>query len=348
MRGSEKISNAIGNVDERFLQEVMKHKANSAVGRRIRRAAFLVASLCLAMGTAVFLYQGRKPSVKVYARESGQEFLSGKTIMMPGTIDDDGEMKGPPLMFYVQGSGIKSIRFSCRSEWISFVDWTEQRDGYGYSKNFTIPYGERAEDYYYLVVDWEPRNIIRKLTDDGDVKITDLAPEEREDAIVMEVTYLNGEQEVLIMNVSLDDQGRFMASVSDYEITPSDDFVFRQDAQPIKDRTESDGIRATEQSPAGTTSDVEAGGDETAAILSEEGLAVARQAIEEYYVTINRQLIDYVQAEGKRANHLRAQEEFEGEVVVFRVSVEGSEAERYIVLGSPDGWEHCVVLNEGY
>lgn len=361
MRQTEKMSNAIGKIDERFVQEVIAYKTKSVVPRRIRRAALLVASLCLALGTAAFLYRGGKPSITVYARESDQELMNGKMVMMPGTISDSGEMKGYPLMFYVRGSGIKTIRFSCRNEWISFTDWTEQRENYGFSKNFTIPYGEREEDYYHLVVNWEPQNIIRKLTDDRDMKIADLAPEEKEDAIVMEVTYLDGKGETLIINITLDDEGQFMVSVGEYEITPSDDFVFRPDDLPVGYRAETDGIEAGQLS-SGTATDIDAAGqpssettsgmaaenNETVTVtLSEEGLATVDQAIKEYYVSINRQVIDYVRADEEVA-YLTTQEAYEGEVVAFRVFVAGSEAGRYILLGSQDGWEHCVVLNEGY
>lgn len=363
MKRTEKISNAIGNIDERFLQEVMEYRRTPVAGRWIRRAALVAAGLCLAMGCAALLRRDGTPSVKVYAREFDRELPGGETVMMSGTIDDNGVMKGPPLMFYVQGSGIESIRFACRNEWISFVDYTEQREDHGYSKNFTIPYGEKEEDYYYMVVDWEPVNVIRKLTDNKDVKIADLTPEEKEDVIIMEVSYLNGERESLIMNVCLDDRGRFMVSVSEYEITPSDTFLHQPNTLPTDGRTETPGTSQaeqssvgmapgtsqTEQSPVGATPGTEVGDGESATvILSEEGFNVAGQAVEDYYASMNRRLIAYVQADDRMANHLREQEEFDGEIVVFRVSVEGSEAARYIVLGSQDGWEHCTVLNEGY
>lgn len=377
MKRTEKISNAIGNIDERFLQEVMEYRGTPVAGRWIRRAALVAAGLCLAMGCAALLRRDGTPSVKVYAREFDRELPGGETVMMSGTIDDNGVMKGPPLMFYVQGSGIESIRFACRNEWISFVDYTEQREDHGYSKNFTIPYGEKEEDYYYMVVDWEPVNVIRKLTDNKDVKIADLTPEEKEDVIIMEVSYLNGERESLIMNVCLDDRGRFMVSVSEYEITPSDTFLHQPNTLPTDGRTETPGTSQAEQSsvgmapgtsqteqspvgaapgtsqaeqsPVGATPGTEVGDGESATvILSEEGFNVAGQAVEDYYASMNRRLIAYVQADDRLADHLREQEEFDGEIVVFRVSVEGSEAARYIVLGSQDGWEHCTVLNEGY
>jgi hypothetical protein len=154
--------------------------------------------------------------------------------LISGQIGNDGQMRGHPLQFYVLGDDIKSIRFSCRNEWISFVDWTEQRGDYGLSKNFTVTYGEKEEDYYYLVIDWIPQNIIRKLTDNKNIKISDMSQEEKEDIIVMEITHLNGRTETAAIRIRLDDNGEFKASVSEYQITEEDRFIFQPDSQPIK------------------------------------------------------------------------------------------------------------------
>ena len=51
-------------------------------------------------------------------------------------------MKGHPLMFYLSGKDIASVRFSSKREQIYFMDWTEQREEYGSAQNFTVPYGE--------------------------------------------------------------------------------------------------------------------------------------------------------------------------------------------------------------
>ena len=51
--------------------------------------------------------------------------------MNSGTISDSGEMKGQPLMFYLSGKDIATVRFSCKNQQINFLDWTEKRDEYG-------------------------------------------------------------------------------------------------------------------------------------------------------------------------------------------------------------------------
>lgn len=83
-------------------------------------------------------------------------------------------------------------------------------------------------------------------------------------------------------------------------------------------------------------------------ILSEEELARMRLIAEEYYVSINRKMLDFTQADPTSSFN----REYEGyepdEVVLFEVSVENSENKRYITIGSKDGWNNCSVLNEGY
>ena len=82
--------------------------------------------------------------------------------------------------------------------------------------------------------------------------------------------------------------------------------------------------------------------------LSDEEMAKVQLIMEEYYISINRRLVDFVQAD-PTSPIIR---EYEGygsdEVVFFEVSVENSENKRYIAIGSNDGWNNCSVLNEGY
>lgn len=234
MNKAEKLSNAIGNINDRYILEAYKYNEKPVFSISIWKLGLAVSSLCLIVGMAALLYQDGKTSVTVYAYASNEQFAYGKTIILSGEIDDNGQMKGHPLQFYVLGSEIESIRFSCKNERISFVDWTEQRGDFGLSTNFTVPYGENEDDYYFLVVDWVPQNIIRKLTDNPDVKITDLPPEEKEDVIVMEVTYLDGGSETLAIKINLNSEGQFMVNVCDYQINEDDDFVFQQDSLPIQ------------------------------------------------------------------------------------------------------------------
>lgn len=83
-------------------------------------------------------------------------------------------------------------------------------------------------------------------------------------------------------------------------------------------------------------------------ILSEEDLARMQSIAEEYYTSMNRKMLSFTQADPA----LSYNPEYEGyepdEVVLFEVIVENSEAKRYIIIGSKDGWNNCSILDEGY
>lgn len=234
MNRTIKLSNAIGNIDDRFISEALKYRSHLKMQRKIRLIGAMAAGICLVIGVAVFLHTDNSVSFTVYASESNGRLKNGKAMLMPGRISDSGEMRGCPLRFYILGNEIESIRFSCKNEWISFVDWTEQRGDYGLSKNFTVAYGNQEEDYYYLVVEWVPNNIIRQLTDNHDIGISDLPQAEKEDIIVMEVTYLNGEAETAAIWIKLNSSGEFEVFIDSYQITKKDEFVFQPDSLPIE------------------------------------------------------------------------------------------------------------------
>ncbi len=357
MNQADKLFTAVGNIGDRFLQEASGYRAASRRYKKIWKAG-LAAAVCLAVGVTALLYRGNGHSMTVYAYESNQELSGGRAVTMPGTITDSGSMKGHPLMFYISGKGIESIRFSCRDGWISFMDWTEQREDYGFSKNFTVTYGKKEEEYYYLVVYWTPQSIIRKLTDNPQIGIADLSQEEKEDIIVMEVKYLNGDSETQAISIVLSEDGHFLASVTDYEITAADEFVFREDRasqewEPGSAPREESGVPDQGEPDAGEagTEPEESSGeaeDSRAVSLSEEQLDCVSRAIEDYYASTVFKVISYSQSD-RRGFYYREYEGYEErEVVIFDVTVEGSETTRSIAVGSKDNWKHCSILNEGY
>lgn len=83
-------------------------------------------------------------------------------------------------------------------------------------------------------------------------------------------------------------------------------------------------------------------------MLSDKELVRIQLVMEEYYSSINKKIIDYVQVDSSSS----FMQEYEGyapdEVVLFEVLVDNSENKRYITIGSKDGWNNCSVLNEGY
>lgn len=171
--------------------------------------------------------------VSAYARDTDEEIPAAGAVMDTGTISDNGEMKGHPLMFYLSGRDIVSARFSCKNQQICFMDWTEKREEYGNAQNFTVAYGEDEDEYYYLTIDWVPSSIIRDLTDNSGRMIAALPEEIRSDVIVMEISFENGKTATKAIMISLLDDGTFSVSFDDYMISEADTFVNRPDSEPI-------------------------------------------------------------------------------------------------------------------
>lgn len=172
-------------------------------------------------------------TVTAYAQGTDEALTAAGAAISTGTISDTGEMAGHPLMFYLSGKGIDTVRFSCKNQQISFVDWTEKRDEYGLAQNFTVPYGEDAGEYDYLLIDWVPNATIRSLTDDPDTTIAALPTELREDVIVLEITFISGKTAAKALTISLLDDGTFFAAFDNYTISAQDTFVSRPDSAPI-------------------------------------------------------------------------------------------------------------------
>lgn len=171
--------------------------------------------------------------VSAYARDTDEEITAAGAVMSGGTISDSGEMKGHPLMFYLSGKDIVTVRFSCKNEQINFMDWTEKRDEYGNAQNFTVDYGEDESEYYYLTIDWVPNAVIWELTDNEDSTIAALPEEMRNDIIVMEITFENGKTTTKAITISLSDDGTFFAAFDDYRISEEDAFINRPDSEAI-------------------------------------------------------------------------------------------------------------------
>ena len=171
--------------------------------------------------------------VSAYAHGTDEEIAAAGIVTNTGMIRDNGEMTGHPLMFYLSGTDIASVRFSCKNYQISFTDWTEQRSDYGNAQNFTIPYGVEESEYYYLTIDWVPNTMIRELTDNRNSTIATLPEEMKHDIIVMEITFENGKTATKALTISLMDDGTFFAAFDDYKISEADTFVNRPDSEEL-------------------------------------------------------------------------------------------------------------------
>ena len=232
------ISDGVGNISTRHIQEAASYMAaekkvsffKKPFGRSMIAA---VLALCiLAGGISIFSPFGGMV-VTAYAHGTDEEITQAGAVINTGTISDSGEMTGHPLMFYLSGKDISTVRFSCKNQQINFMDWTEKRDEFGLAQNITVSYGEDESEYYYLLIDWVPNATIRELTDNEDSTIAALPEEMRNDIIVMEITFENGKSLTKAITVSLLNDGTFFASFNDYEITSEDSFIDRPDSESI-------------------------------------------------------------------------------------------------------------------
>lgn len=232
------ISEAVGNISTRHIEEAANYTTaekkirffQKPFGRSIIAAAL---TLCVLVGGMSIFSPFSSMGVTAYAHGTDEEITQAGAVISTGTIRDSGEMTGHPLMFYLSGEDIATVRFSCKNQQINFMDWTEKRDEYGNAQNFTIAYGEDESEYYYLLIDWIPNATIRELTDNANSTIATLPQEFREDIIVMEIVFENGKTLTKAITVSLLEDGTFFAKFDDYEITAEDSFIDRPDSESI-------------------------------------------------------------------------------------------------------------------
>jgi hypothetical protein len=234
----ETFSQAIGLIDTKYINEALMDTKptkkilfyKKPVGKTI-----IAAVLCflILLGLDKF-YPFNETTVLAYAYGTNEQISSIGTVLSTGKVNADGSMTGTPLSFYIQGNDISTIRYSVKNQWIDFIDWTQKRDEFGISKNFTVPYGSDESEYYYLVVNWEPNELWEALST-RNISITDLPQKLLEDTVVLEIAYSNGKTETKAIKINLQNNGDFVASFVNYSITEQDDFINRPDA-PYIDR----------------------------------------------------------------------------------------------------------------
>lgn len=229
----EIISHGVSNISTRYIQEaadyIPQNKSVRLLKTYIKNIMVAVLVLCILVSGISILSTSHDPVITVYAYGTDEEITVAGAVINTGTISDTGEMKGHPLMFYIAGEDIATVRFSCKNQQLYFMDWTEKRDEYGLAQNFTVTYGEEESEYYYLLIDWIPNNTIRELTDNADSSIATLPDELREDTIVLEITFENGKTITKAIKILLQEDGKFFASFDDYVINEDDTFIKRPD-----------------------------------------------------------------------------------------------------------------------
>lgn len=229
---AKNFSEAMGELALKYADEALGYKkAKKPMGAKLGAIAACLAVVIAIGSIGTFLHGGMV--VSAYAHGTDEEISAAGAVISGGRISDTGEMRGNPMMFYLSGKDIASVRFSCKNQQINFMDWTEKRDEYGNAQNFTVAYGEDESEYYYLTIHWVPNGIIRELTDNKNSTIAALPEEMRKDMIVMEITFENGKTATKAITISLLDDGTFFASFGDYRISKEDTFVNRPDSEAI-------------------------------------------------------------------------------------------------------------------
>ena len=278
----KKISEAVSNISTRHIEEAADYSEKRQAHKPIWTKSGAIAA-CLAFALAIggiLSSLNGGGIVTAYAYETKEEITAAGTVIDTGTIRDHGEMTGHPLMFYLSGEDIETVRFSCKNQKINFTDWTEKRDEYGNAQNFTVTYGEDESEYYYLTIDWVPNAIIRELTDNPEAAIATLPTEMREDIIVMEITFSNGKTATKAITISLLEDGTFFAVFDDYEITAEDSFVARIDSESIpRDVLYEQGANAGQSEEEKATAIIDAPVD----VTGENSLEPARAVAGAYY-----------------------------------------------------------------
>lgn len=356
----ETISNGVSNISDRYVQEAADYIPKSKQ-YGIFKSAFVkntvVAAIvmCILLCGAFFLFSTRDDMVTVYAYGTDEEITAAGVVMGTGTISDTGEMIGKPLMFYLIGEDIATVRFSCMNQMLYFTDWTEKSYGYGNARNFTVTYGRDESEYYYLTVDWVPNDTIRELTDNADSSIASLPDELREDIIVMEITFGNGKKVTKAVTVSLQDDGTFFARFDDYEIKDSDDFVNRPDSETVTENDKLIGEAENVDSETKENVDAHAAEEENIEQENTKQENILEDRKEEQIEAAKQAALDYYESTVFFINSI---EYLEGNMTyednkcyckfTVNVSKDGvvQEPDRTISLQfDRDGWK---VVNEGY
>ncbi len=223
----------IGYIDDELIEKADKYISKKKKCTFKKWTALAASFITIFLIFAALISFKNKNTITAYAYVTNEKITSTAAVIKTGTISDSGEMKGHQLIFYILGENIEKIRFSCKNQQLDFKDWTEKRNEYANAQNFEISYGNNKKEYKYLTISWIPNKTISELSDNENAKIKNLAKELKEDIIVMEVTFKNGNTATKAISISLSDNGKFLASFSDYKIKKTDKFVRRSNDKPL-------------------------------------------------------------------------------------------------------------------
>lgn len=350
MTKRERLIKAINDVDEKYIVEANEYNGISSRGKIVKYLATAAAMFVLCLVVVNFIGRftpdnnerkeqsaGTKADVTqaitVYAAEGDKKIGRSSSTIVTGRIDDSGQMNKQNLILYVSGKQIKQIRYSCKNEKMMFED-TANNVFYGLSRNFTVDYSGR-NDYKQLLLEWQADHMIKYISERKNIR--DIPEKRRSDIIVMQVTYEDGSEQTYAVNIRMNDDGRFEAEFSKYQIRESDTFINGADKKPEKlvEDKDSDKIIAPDSNSS----------------LNEKLMVCAKN----YYRSLDY-VVDYdsiTRITDKSIIHewndiAEANGYSEDEIAVFVIDGKNLPAKRQMVIGFRDNGNHCKVLTEGF
>lgn len=320
-------------LNEREFEMAKKSKCFSIRKGFLRPA--IVCILCFLIVAGVFTFRGGGNSFTVYAYGENLEITNTGIELSTGEIHDDGSMKGQLMQMYVKGKNIETIRFTCKNQYIDFTDWTESRPNFSMEKQFTVHYGKDVSDYGYLVVNWNPENTIRQLTDKANNSIAKLSQELRNDIIVMEVTFIDGKKETKAIGIRIEDNGKIFAKLQDYKVSPNDEFIFNpQKSLPIQPKN-----NTAEELKNKTVK------------FSQDEIKNAKEVVKKYYLNLGKKIDSIEYTEDLSMISSEIPEKYKNwSIIAFEVHEKSMDSKilRIIILAKENSKKEWIVINEGY
>ena len=112
---SKKFSESMSELDSKYVDEAIHYKKKKNKKPFWIKLGTVAACLAIviAVGGILAPFSGGM-IVSAYAYGTNEEITAAGAVMNSGTISESGEMKGHPLMFYLSGKDIATVRFSDR------------------------------------------------------------------------------------------------------------------------------------------------------------------------------------------------------------------------------------------
>lgn len=347
MNKDDVLKKAIDGISDKYIEEAYLYKRKSGI-KKVALQVSIVAAIAAVIVLVYNLMLNDMPYItdsmlKVYAGENEKILETEFSVISTGSVTDNASVSGSPLMFYIENDNIKTVRYSCKNQFIEFYAPEQE---YENSKNFTVDYERYGnntdnDNYFYdsKKLYWNPADMVAKINEMGGIEA--LSTEERKDVIVLEICYKDGSEECYAIYIELNDNGKFYGKIQSYTISESDEFVLGDDSISYQEKVSQEMENAKECQELLV---------ETIRKYTDNQINNIFLAAKEYYSDKYYMITDMVLTEMDVSIYAQNTEYEEDELVYIHVW--GPEIDentwRHMVLGSKDDWETCEIVAEGY